>query len=92
MGVLYMSWKKVPALIISLMLCVLAVGQAGSETPETPGGEGTPDYSIKDNWAYYAVGEDRAVDLFLVCPTVDTNDEMNMSMADEQTNAKFLAR
>ena len=50
------------------------------------------DYSIKDNWAYYAVGEDRAVDLFLVCPTVDTNDEMNMSMADEHTNAKFLAR
>ncbi|MCR5746896.1 MAG: DUF3089 domain-containing protein [Lachnospiraceae bacterium] len=49
-----------------------------------------PDYSNKDNWAYYAIGEDKEADLFLICPTVDMNDEYNMSMADEETKKKFL--
>ena len=36
------------------------------------------DYSDENNWAYYGIGEDKDVDLFLVCPTVDTLDEENM--------------
>ena len=28
--------------------------------------EDAPDYSLTDNWAYYAVGEDRAADLSLL--------------------------
>ena len=31
----------------------------------------TIDYSRRENWAYYAVGEDKEADLFLICPTVD---------------------
>ena len=52
--------------------------------------EDAPDYSLTDNWAYYAVGEDRAADLFLLCPTVDIKEEFNMSMDDAFTMASFL--
>ena len=29
------------------------------------------DYSSAENWVYYGVGDDKDIDLFLVCPTVD---------------------
>jgi len=48
------------------------------------------DYSDENNWAYYGIGEDKAADLFLICPTVDVNDEYNMSMDDETTKESFL--
>ena len=41
------------------------------------------DYSDENNWVYYGVGDDKDVDLFLVCPTVDTLDEENMSLDNE---------
>ncbi|MDO4973501.1 MAG: DUF3089 domain-containing protein [Eubacteriales bacterium] len=49
-----------------------------------------PDYSLTENWAYYAEGDDKAVDVFLVCPTVDTKSEYNMSLENEKTKANFL--
>ena len=49
-----------------------------------------PDYAEEENWAYYGVGEGREADLFLICPTVDMNDESNMSLDDEDTKASFL--
>lgn len=48
------------------------------------------DYSLPENWAYFAEGEDRDVDLFLVCPTVDVADEYNMSLDDEETKTSFV--
>ncbi len=48
------------------------------------------DYSNKDNWAYYGVGEGKDADLFIIAPTVDMQDEYNMSMDDEKTKANFL--
>ena len=48
------------------------------------------DYSIEENWAYFGIGEGKEADLFLICPTVDMNDEYNMSMDDEETKANFL--
>ena len=48
------------------------------------------DYSAEENWAYYALGEDKAVDLFLICPTVDTQDECNMSLEDSKTKESFV--
>ena len=48
------------------------------------------DYSDEDNWAYFGIGEDKDADLFLICPTVDTKDEFNMSMDDEKTKKHFL--
>ena len=49
-----------------------------------------PDYALESCWAYYALGEDKPADLFLICPTVDVKDEFNMSLEDEETRASFL--
>ena len=49
-----------------------------------------PDYSQESSWAYFAVGEDKDADLFLICPTVDMNDEFNMSLDDEETKESFV--
>ena len=48
------------------------------------------DYSAEENWAYYALGEEKTADLFLICPTVDTQDEFNMSMEDSKTKESFV--
>ena len=52
----------------------------------------TVDYSKQENWAYYAVGEGKDADLFLICPTVDMgkNENYNMSMEDTATKESFL--
>ncbi|MGN0995463.1 MAG: DUF3089 domain-containing protein [Candidatus Ventricola sp.] len=49
------------------------------------------DYADPDAWAYWAIGEDRDVDVFLVCPTVDTAEEWNMSLDDAQMRGHFLS-
>ncbi len=48
------------------------------------------DYYRKSNWAYFAEGEGKDADLFLICPTVDMKDEYNMSLDDEKTRTNFL--
>ena len=51
---------------------------------ETAEAESTAvDYSDENNWVYYGVGDEKDVDLFLVCPTVDTLDEEYMSLDNE---------
>ncbi|MCR5420797.1 MAG: DUF3089 domain-containing protein, partial [Lachnospiraceae bacterium] len=47
------------------------------------------DYSDTDNWAYFSVGEDKAADVFLIAPTIDTKDEYNMSFDDPDNLMKF---
>lgn len=47
------------------------------------------DYASKDNWVYFGVGDDKDVDLFLVCPTVDTLDEENMSLENDVMKGYF---
>ena len=46
-------------------------------------------YSNLENWAYFAEGSG-PVDLFLIAPLVDVNNEFNMSLSDDKTKAKFL--
>ena len=48
------------------------------------------DYADPANWAWYETEDSRPADLFLICPTVDMNDEFNMSLSDEKTKASFL--
>ncbi|MBO5927671.1 MAG: DUF3089 domain-containing protein, partial [Clostridia bacterium] len=50
------------------------------------------DYSKSENWAYYAVGEEKQADLFLICPTVDMgkNNNYNMSMEDATIKESFV--
>lgn len=52
----------------------------------------TVDYSQIENWAYYAEGEGKQADLFLICPTVDMgkNENYNMSMDDTATKESFV--
>lgn len=45
---------------------------------------------MAENWAWYGIGEGKEVDVFLICPTVDMNDEFNMSLTDEETKENFL--
>lgn len=66
-----------------------AAEDATAAAAETAAPEETPDYANQDNWAYFAIGEDKNVDLFLVCPTVDMRDEYNMSMDDEEVRQSF---
>ena len=46
-------------------------------------------YSKPANWAYFAEGDGK-VDLFLIAPTVDTNNEYNMPLSDDYTMGNFL--
>lgn len=67
--------------------------EADASTGVTTEGQAStdaPDYADKDMWAYYAIGEDKDADLFLICPTVNTSDEHNMALNDERTRRKFL--
>ena len=74
--------KKLCNLVLVLVLlavCSLAAAQ-------------TPDYNDGDSWAYWRVGEGKAADLFIICPTVDLgmDGHTNMSLADEATKANFV--
>ncbi len=81
-------------LSISLALsgCTVNVNQNQSQnqSQSITDDPGMTDYSDEDNWAYYGIGEDKDADLFLICPTVDWNDEYNMSLDDEETKEHFL--
>ena len=46
-------------------------------------------YANPARWAYFAEGDGK-VDLFLICHTVDINDEYNMQLSDDYTMGKFL--
>jgi len=79
--------KKAASALMVLILALTCLGalSAGAETENR-----APDYSQKENWAYYAVGADKDADLFLICPTVDVNDEFKMSLNDEETKEGFV--
>jgi hypothetical protein len=77
------TWLCIALAAVILVGVVLAVCL-------TAGSSKGPDYSVPENWAYFGVGQEQAVDLFLICPTVDMKDEYNMSMDDEETKASFL--
>ncbi len=66
-----------------LASCGRSKTAAGAKASDT-------DYSKAGNWAYFAAGEGREADLFLICPTVDVQDEFNMALDDEATKESFL--
>ena len=68
----------------------LTTAETAVPAAETADSEAIPDYSKAENWAYFDLGEQKSADLFLVCPTVDTKDEYNMSMNDEVVKKSFL--
>ena len=90
------TWRGIAIVAICLLLVVstlyaLGVGWKPHDKPQQEiDPVNTTSYADAENWAYYGVGENRDADLFLVCPTVDMNDEFNMSLDDEDTKANFL--
>ncbi len=90
------TWLVLAGILLVLMLVGVVAwnrSSSGSGTTGTQGGEvstDAADYGLLENWAYYSVGDDKAVDLFLICPTVDMKDEYNMSLEDAETKANFL--
>ena len=82
------KWKGAAIAAICLLLMVgilyaLGVSQSRNDAVAIS-------YADAENWAYYGIGENKDADLFLICPTVDMNDEFNMSLEDEETKANFL--
>ncbi len=80
--------KRSIAAVLALVLALaFPAGALSAGAADPAAGE---DYSQAEHWAYYAIGEDKEADLFLICPTVDMKDEFNMSMDDEETKGSFL--
>ena len=48
------------------------------------------DYALPENWAYYDLGEDKPVDVFLICPTVDTRSPTNAFDLNEKIKGRFV--
>ena len=71
--------------LVVLLLITGAVSCAFAES------NGEIDYSDPFSWAYFAEGNDRPADLFLICPTVDMGSEgnLNMDIANEELRASF---
>ena len=61
--------------------------ESGEDTAEAE--NSAVNYAEKENWVYYGVGDDKDVDLFLVCPTVDTLHEENMSLENDVMKKYF---
>lgn len=83
------TWRALAIAAVCLLLAASIIYALGVR--RQPGAEAAvTDYAAPASWAYYGVGEGKDADLFLICPTVDMNDEFNMSLDDEDTRAAFL--
>ena len=69
------------------------------EEPEEPAEEpaapeetynGPLDYDDPENWVYLGLGEEKDVDVFLICPTVDTRSATNSFDLNEKLKSNFV--
>ena len=87
------------ALLLPLcLLLALLAGCGGTEdtadvpeTEETVVADSALDYSDPENWSYWAEGEGKEADLFLICPTVDLGEggSTNADVTGETYRASF---
>lgn len=47
-------------------------------------------YADAENWAYFAQGQEKDADVFLICPTVDITSKTNALTMDENFKARFV--
>ena len=68
-----------------LVLCLFMSGMLG-----TVGEAASLDYTDAHNWAYWQEGKDRAVDCFLICPTVTLGGvgNYNLTLDDRQSGER----
>ena len=76
--------RKTIAFLLTALLLLPVFAFAAEE------GETAPDYGDRESWAYFALGEDTGVDVFLLCPTVDTRSETNSFDLNEKLKSRFL--
>ena len=79
-----MKITRTLALLLAVILLLPAFAFAAE--PEAGG----PDYGAAESWAYFALGEDTGVDVFLICPTVDTRSERNSFDLNDKLKKRFL--
>lgn len=84
--------KNAKKLALGAVLVLLAAAAAAALLCRPAEKARVLDYSNADNWAYFAQGEGKPADLFLICPTVDMgrNGEINMSMDNEKVKGNFV--
>ena len=78
------KWKTALIAALALLLALPSAALAAER------GEGAPDYAEAESWVYYALGEDTGVDVFLICPTVDTRSETNSFDLNEKLRRNFV--
>ena len=76
--------SKAAALLLCLLLLLPQFALCANAA------EDSLDYASPDNWAYYALGEDKDVDVFLICPMVDTRSETNSFDLNDKLKARFV--
>ena len=64
---------------------------AAEAAPASESAAAALDYADPDNWAYYEPDADREVDVFLICPTVDTKSETNSFDLNEKLKERFVS-
>ncbi|MDR0914142.1 MAG: DUF3089 domain-containing protein [Oscillospiraceae bacterium] len=86
-----MPTKKRKILIITAAVLVVAIAISVVTILLLPTATAT-DYAKSENWAYFAVGDNKKADLFIVAPTVYLGKDniYNMSLEDEKTKSNFL--
>ncbi len=55
------------------------------QLPDSP----LPDYSFSGNWAFYAEGENKTADLFIIAPTVNSVDSYNSEFGDNEVRSNI---
>ena len=85
-----MKLKRMLGLLLAAVLILSPVSlPAAAEAPETTGD--TLDYADPANWAYYEADREKAVDVFLICPTVDTRSETNSFDLNDKLKGRFVS-
>ncbi len=77
-------WKKQASLCLALLILLPLFAVPANADADAP------DYSRRDNWAYYDLGKGKAVDVFLICPTVDTTSPANAMEITDKLKGSFL--
>ena len=81
--------KRYVSLLLAIVM-VLSLTIALPVSAAENAGE-TLDYGDIGNWAYFALGEDKDMDVFLICPTVDTRSETNSFDLNDKLKGKFVS-
>ncbi len=83
--------KKTVLLLAIIMLLAFAMPAFAEPEHGVPSFAEPLDYSDPANWAYFAEGDDKPADLFIICPTVDTRSYANSEDLNEKLKGRFLS-